>query len=103
MASRCVYDCVHPLWGGDGACSDDGSPQGATCECSPGYASKDFLGNPSCVLTKVLWTLYLVGTVLGAAMALFLAWHIAKYFNRSASTRRTRKALLRLAILSAAW
>ncbi|CAN0035792.1 unnamed protein product [Scytosiphon promiscuus] len=97
MASGCVYDCVHPLWGGEGYCRID-----STCSCDPGYASKDFFGHPSCVLTSVLWGFYLFGAVSGAAITMFLVWHIRRYFHTPVAARSTRKSTLRLWILAAA-
>ena len=96
----CVYDCKHPLWGSDGACSTN-NDDGAICVCDPGYAAKDVLGSPSCVPTLVLWGFYLFSAVFGATMTLFLVWHVMKYFDIRASARRTRKAMLRLQILIA--
>lgn len=100
MAPGCVYDCAHPLWGSDGTCSINNDGE-ATCACSPGYASKDVLGNSSCVPTIVLWGFFLLGAVIGATMTLFLMWHIVKFFDIRGSARHTRKAILRLQILTA--
>ena len=68
-----VYDCRHPLWGGQGACTQSASRGAAAyCECDSGYASTDALGQASCVPKLALVTGYTLVAFVGAVATVYL-------------------------------
>lgn len=98
MTTECVYDCIHPLWGGGGtrSVSDDG---GTVCACDAGYASRDTRGNASCVPRRVLVAVYLVvgtASLLGAALTV---WNLNQYRHLPVRIQCARKTLIRLRAL----
>lgn len=98
MLGECVYNCIHPFWGGGGTCevSDDGN---TVCACDAGYASRDSKGNASCVPRRVLVTVYLlVGTVslMGAALT---GWNVYQYRSLPVRIQSARRTSIRLRAL----
>lgn len=100
MPRDCVFDCRHPLWGGDGVCVyDDDATADAVCLCDAGFVSRNTIGYPSCVPERTLVTCYLVVAAAGGAITLFLLWHATQYLRLPSSTRSTRKVVLRLGVI----
>lgn len=96
MVKSCVYDCRHPLWGGEGACIiDDDAAVDETCLCDVGFATVDALGNPSCVRKGPVFMAYLAVTIVGLAMISFSAWHVLQDRRLSTLDRGSRRFKLR--------
>eukprot|EP00953_Heterococcus_sp_UTEX-ZZ885_P007398 4485-Heterococcus_DN1.PRE.2 len=47
----CVYNCRHPLYGGNGSCVVVNKE--SVCLCPPGYTAHNDLQLPSCVPTRL--------------------------------------------------
>lgn len=95
----CAYDCVHPLWGGEGVCVSE-----TYCECSSGFIDRDAMGNPGCVPRGVLVAGYVFITFVGIACSLFLIWHALQHRHLPLSARTSHRALLRQRLtVSAGW
>lgn len=99
LTRECVYNCRHPLWGGAGVCTtaDDDHPSvDERCSCDPGYATRDSMGYPSCVLRSGIVAIYVMLAVLSAASAAFLLRNAAQHRRLSARARASKRAVLRL-------
>lgn len=105
MPVRCVYQCRHPLWGGDGTCIVNSDPTAdAACACDAGYVSRDGAGYPSCVPKVALVTGYAILGVSGLVTAAFLLLHAIRYRYLPQQNRSTRKAAIRIrALVSGRW
>lgn len=101
VPEECVYGCVHPWWGGNGACSDTeiygASIRGDSevCQCDPGYATRDALGNPSCVPRKVHFIAFLMLALVGLGLMAFLLSVAKADMKLSHGDRSIRRARLR--------
>lgn len=69
-----VYDCRHPLWGGQGSCIQSTTTHAMTdyCECDAGFAGTDALGQSSCVPKLALVTGYTLVALIGSASTMYL-------------------------------
>lgn len=99
---KCVYNCQHPLWGGKGACSEQLDPADDKCLCDEGYVTTDAWGNPSCVLGRGLFGLYVSMALCGAAALGFLQWTAMEQRLLPAAAQSTRRAGLRLRLIRSA-
>lgn len=98
MTSACVFDCVHPWWGGGGSCtiSDAGDP---LCVCDAEYVSRDARGNASCVPRRVLVATYLSLAAMSVLAAVPSVWNIIQYRHLSVRIQSARKTLIRMRAL----
>lgn len=99
MTRECVYDCKHPLWGGDGECVDDDPTIEVRCACDTGYVPHDSMGSPSCVSKRALVIAYVTVAVVGFSTSLFFIWHAQRYRHFPPATRHTRRAAVRLRVI----
>ncbi|CAM9549519.1 unnamed protein product, partial [Ectocarpus sp. 12 AP-2014] len=95
---RCVYDCRHPLWGGDGTCLDQEEGP-SMCSCDAGFASRDALGQASCVPIRVLTTGYLVLAAASFLTSVLLVHHLRRYRHLPQASRCLPKTVTRLRVL----
>ncbi len=95
----CVHDCIHPWWGGAGACREEDA-QASVCLCDAGYVSRDAIGNPSCVPRRALFTTYLVLAVASALASLLLGRHMLLYRSLPAQCQYARKTAIRMRVLA---
>lgn len=86
----CAYDCVHPLWGGEGICIEE-----TYCECSAGFLDHDALWNPDCVPRGVILAGYTFITVVGMVASLFLIWRALQHRHLPLSVKTSYRASLR--------
>lgn len=100
--STCIFNCRHPVWGGEGACSVDqhGAP---VCLCDAGFASRDALGHANCVPFQALVSGYLVLAALSLLTLALLGHHLAGYRHVSDDARRSRRTAARLGALLCGW
>lgn len=107
MSFGCVFQCRHPVWGGDGICITDGNSDPtvvAACSCDTGYISRDGAGYPSCVPKAALVTGYMILGVSGLLTAAFLLLHANGYRYLIVRHRSTRRAAIRIrALVSGRW
>ena len=98
MESECVYDCIHPWWGGNGICtaSDAGDP---VCVCDDDYASRDAKGSASCVPRRVLVAAYLTLATLSVAAAALIVWNINQYRHLPVRVQSAKKTSIRMRAL----
>lgn len=103
MGGRCVYDCIHPWWGGRGVCvyESAGEDDPAVCSCDAGYALRDAIGHPSCVPKRVLVAAYLILTVASVLATVLLGYDIAHYHHLPTRWRSSRKTATRMRALVA--
>lgn len=100
MPLRCVFDCRHPLWGGDGICINSDDPTvDATCSCGAGFSSRDGAGYPNCVPRAALVTFYTILAVSALMTTAFLLSHAYQYRYLSYRCRSTRRASIRIQVL----
>lgn len=101
MISECRYDCRHPLWGGEGFCTedhDDSTVADESCMCSAGFVSRNAIGNPSCVPKRVLVGAYIVLATMTGTVTVLLVWNALQFYHLSVRAR-SRRAVLRLRVL----
>ena len=70
-----------------------------TCSCDHGFASRDSLGNPSCVRPTAIMYCYVMIAAAGAAL---LAWHFELHRCLPRQARITRKSGIRLRFMVSA-
>ena len=106
MTIGCVFNCRHPLWGGDGICiTDDSDPTvDAACSCGAGFITRDGAGFPSCVPKVALVAGYAILGASGLLTTAFLLLHANQYRYLSHQFRSARRATIRIrALVSGRW
>ncbi|CAM9538550.1 unnamed protein product, partial [Ectocarpus sp. 13 AM-2016] len=91
MQRRCVRDCQHPWFGGEGECVVDSDGANA-CLCNSGFSTFDVLGQPSCENELARTACHCAGCILSAACFVIAVRRLCK--TETARSSAVRSAML---------